>query len=393
MFASSLRRLVGGGLVIVLSVSPTAAATITVDSSLDDLDLPPNGNCTLREAIVAANTNATVDACVAGQQGPGVTDVVIVPAGIYTLSISGTGEDQAQTGDLDLNDSVSIEGVGARLTIIDGGGLDRVFDVAGVAAAISDVTLRNGHAGGGNGGGIQNGGTLTLDRSTVADNTAGGPGGGIRNNNDIFILDSTLSGNTTNDHGGGMDDHAQSFLQNVTVSGNTVIGGGAGGGLYNLSGTNMDIMNSTVTGNNSGAGTALHNGGSTTVSNVLLVGSCDNTVATTNGGNLESPGNGCGLNAGSDQVNVADPELGPLTDNGGDTDTHALSSGGPGIDAGEAGPCPGVDQRGVARPFDGDNDGTADCDVGAFEFNLLPLIFEDGFESGDTSAWSNVVEN
>ncbi len=376
---------------IWLASMPVVAATINVDSTFDDLDQAPNGNCTLREAIVAANSNSAVDGCMAGEPGPGITDVVVVPGGIYTLSIAGSGEDQAQTGDLDLTDSVSIEGAGARDTIVDAAGIDRVFDVGNVGAAILDLTLRAGNAGGGNGGGIQNGGTLTVARCTVEGGMAGGPGGGVRNNNDIFILDSTLTGNTSADHGGGMDDHGSSFLENVTVSGNTVTGGGLGGGLYNLGSTNMTVRSSTIVGNASGAGTALHNGGSTTVANVLFVGSCDGTVATGSGGSLESPGNSCGLDAASDQVNVADPALGPLADNGGGTDTHALMSVSPAIDSAETGLCPDADQRGAARPFDGDHDGTADCDVGAFEYRLPAAIFEDGFESGDTSGWSATV--
>ena len=367
------------------------AATLVVDSSFDDLDQAPNGNCTLREALVAANGNVAVDACVAGEPGPGVTDVILVPAGIYTLTIAGGDEDQAQTGDLDITDSVSIEGAGARFTILDAAGIDRVLDVGNVAAAMIGATLRGGDAGGGDGGGIRNGGTLTVAGCVIEGSVAGGPGGGVRNNNDIFILDSTLSGNTTADHGGGMDDHGSSFLENVTVTGNTVTGGGLGGGLYNLGGTNMTVRSSTLVGNAAGAGTALHNGGSTTVSNVLFVGSCDGTVDVSGGGSLESPGDSCGLDAASDQVSVADPALGALADNGGPTDTHALLPGGPAIDQGENALCPDLDQRGEARPFDGDYDGTADCDVGAFEYRLPLVIFADGFESGDTTFWSATV--
>ena len=392
MSATRLRRVAGGLCVVACAVSgPAAAATIVVDSTFDDLDQPPNGNCTLREAIVAANTNAPVDGCAAGQPGPGITDVVAVPAGIYVLAIAGSGEDQAASGDLDLTDSVSLEGAGARSTVIDADGIDRVLDVANVPAAVSRVTLRGGDAGGGNGGGIRNAGTLTVLGCAISGNTAGGPGGGVRNDNDIFILDSTLAGNVTADHGGGMDDHGTSFVQNSTVSGNAVDGGGAGGGLYNLGGTSMTVLSATITGNSAGAGSALHNGGTTAVTNTLLAGSCDGAVATSNGGNLESPGDTCGLDAASDQVGVPSPELGPLADNGGETDTHALLTGSPAIDTAETPLCPDLDQRGLGRPFDGDHDGTADCDIGAFELRLPLTIFEDGFESGDTSGWSQTV--
>jgi hypothetical protein len=75
---------------------------------------------------------------------------------------------------------------------------------------------------------------------------------------------------------------------------------------------------------------------------------------------------------------------------GGPTPTMALWAGSPAIDAGGSAGCPATDQRGVGRPIDGDEDGTPTCDIGAFEFQSVP-IFTDDFESGDTSAWSVVV--
>jgi hypothetical protein len=65
---------------------------------------------------------------------------------------------------------------------------------------------------------------------------------------------------------------------------------------------------------------------------------------------------------------VADAMLGPLQDNGGPTETHDLLPGSPAIDAGDSAGCPAADQRGEARPFDGDYDGVSDCDIGAVEY-------------------------
>ena len=66
--------------------------------------------------------------------------------------------------------------------------------------------------------------------------------------------------------------------------------------------------------------------------------------------------------------------LGPLKNNGGPTQTHALVAGSPAIDAGDPGGCRDnsgallqTDQRGFARHVDGNNDGTARCDIGAVE--------------------------
>jgi CSLREA domain-containing protein len=201
MLSTSGRRRIGGALALTLLLcGPTAAATIVVDSTADDFDGAPNGNCTLREAIVAANTNAAVDGCPAGGPGPGVVDLVQVPAGLFVLSIGGAGENQSATGDLDLTDDVIISGAGAPLTVVDADGIDRVFDVADVQAELSGLTLRNGHAGGGNGGAIENGGELMVEFCAIESSFAGGPGGGVRNDNDITLASSVLSGNTSADH-------------------------------------------------------------------------------------------------------------------------------------------------------------------------------------------------
>ncbi len=369
-----------------IGATPAAATTIAVDSTVDDFDQGDNGNCTLREAILAANGNAAVDGCAAGQAGPEV-DLVTLPAGSFVLAIGPRGDDAGAHGDLDLTDDVEVRGAGADLSRVDGGLVDRVFHVAGgVIAEIADLEVRGGDAGAGNGGGILNNGELTLSSVTVAGNQAEGPGGGIRNNGFLTVRRSLLAGNATADHGGGLDNHGTAVLENSTASGND--GANLGGGLYNLGGESMTAVHVTVADNAAAAGGAIHNAGELTSSNSLFVGPCSGNVSSSGGGNLESPGDTCGLGAG-DQVGVADVRLGPLALSGGTTESHALLRGSPAIDTAAADPCLSVDQRGMPRPVDGDGDAQADCDTGAFEAaELVPLIFADGFETGDTSRWT-----
>jgi CSLREA domain-containing protein len=103
-------RIVVGLLTLVMAlaiVHPTPvakAATITVDRTADDIDI--NGNCTLREAIIAANTDTAVDNCTAGSG----SDTIFLLSGSYMLSIPGAGENAGATGDLDITDDLTITG-------------------------------------------------------------------------------------------------------------------------------------------------------------------------------------------------------------------------------------------------------------------------------------------
>jgi hypothetical protein len=95
----------------------------------------------------------------------------------------------------------------------------------------------------------------------------------------------------------------------------------------------------------------------------LVDGDChDFDPVTSNGHNIESPGDTCGFDQPSDQVNVTAEalKLGPLQDNGGPTETHALLPGSVAIDVIPEADCEvDTDQRGEPRD--------SMCDVGAFE--------------------------
>ena len=227
----------------------------------------------------------------------------------------------------------------------------------------------------GSGGGIENKGVLEIAESTISANTAGTSGGGIASDGasvDVTLTRSTVSGNMAGTHGGGiaLQRGVYAFM-NSTISGNTATE--SAGGILSLSATDITYTNVTIAGNTSSSsfdGAMRIISGSATFENALVEGGCNNSVAiTSNGGNLESPGNGCGFTDGIDQVSVTSEALGlgPLQDNGGLTETHALLQGSVAIDAALLDACPETDQRGVGRPLDGDGDEVASCDVGAFE--------------------------
>ncbi len=393
-------------LIIVVFASrfaPVArAATITVTTTVDDNTV--NGNCTLREAIRAANLNAIVDAC---PQGSGA-DTIILPAGTYVLSLPGTGENSAATGDLDITDPLTIIGAGKTSTIISGNGLDRVFDIYD-PVEMSDVTISGGDSGTELGGGIRVGSALTLTTSRVTDNTtsAGGggievsgasaqltvidtriysntatfDGGGIYNFGTTTLVGSLVSGNFAS-NGGGISSQKTVLLINSTISGND---GGASGGGLKVVGTG-DLYNATITDNTAsqGGGVYVPTLGTLNTRNTIIAANIDRSTGTpdadcsgtliSQGYNLIGDTAGCTLIGTTGNILNVSPGLGPLQNNGGPTLTHALQASSPAIDAGHPSGCADpngvaltVDQRGFARPIDGDGDSTARCDMGAFE--------------------------
>jgi hypothetical protein len=197
----------------------------------------------------------------------------------------------------------------------------------------------------GSGGGIANGGTLTISNTTFSANTAG-LGGGISNDGTLSINNSTLSRNHTGGRGGGIFNGGGTLsINNSTLSGNSGFSGG--GGIYNNS--SATLQNSIVANSPSG-------------------GNCFGTM-TSKGYNLSSDGS-CVFDGPGD-LNNTNPMLGPLQNNGGPTETTALLPGSPAIDAGNPSGCTDnlghllkTDQRGDPRP---NTEDTGGCDMGAYE--------------------------
>jgi len=401
-------------LVAVLHVTsggwqPAQAANYTVTKTADTADGTCDSDCSLREAVIAANST------------PVFADTITLPAGTYTLTRTGANEDASSTGDLDItctsvgcstSAALTINGAGAGLTIIDGAASDRVFDTAAINVAnnvtafnLNNLTVRNGNpgsaVGGGvragnsdtvtltnvvvsnsstalNGGGIYTTANLTLTDSTVRDNSAGSTGGGIANAQPgiISVSATTISGNGAGTGGGGFDNSsvqaASATLTNVTISGNSANTNGGGVRNSGLGTATISLTNVTVAGNTAPASSGLHNdtSDSATVKNTILANTattnCGGPTAVTNsGGNLDT-GTTCGF-----ALNNANPNLGALADNGGPTQTRALLAGSQAIDAGNNAVCPRRDQIGQRRK--------GRCDIGAIAFPQQgdPLQSED----------------
>lgn len=371
-----------------------AAQTIAVDTTADAAPFPGQCqsaplDCSLRQAVDFAN--ATLE-----------PDTIVLPAGHYALTLKGSSEDEGESGDLDVTEEseVSIEGAGARSTIVDATGLeDRVFDVQPLASlALSRLTVTGGLAINQYGGGIYvEEAALALDRVAVRGNVSseGGRGGGLGlSGAEVTISDSLIAENRNSGDGGGLwTSDGEISIVNTTIANNVVDtslypanpGWGAYGGAMEVGGGDWVLRNVTISGNtitdkNGGAegeATAINGSfetaqivntvvyGNTGV-NVESVAQCTDTLES-EGHNLEQQqpvGEPRCFEAPADLI--ADPLLGPLADNGGETDTMALLAGSAAIDTGDLARCPAVDQRGLPRPQLGG------CDIGAFEVQAPP---------------------
>lgn len=376
-------------LAFAMLAGPALATNIGVTTTQDEDN--SDGDCSLREAIIAANTNAARDACPSGSG----TDTIGLSAGTYELSIPQVAPpnippNETTVGDLDITGVTIVSGAGADATIIQGqpGFNDRIFDNTGTTT-ISGLTITGGDLTTepffGTGGGARNNtGTLTLNGVAVVGNKAEVRGGGVESREGTLnVTDSTVSGNQTSGDGGAIYlGSGTANIINSTISGNRAevggVGGGTGGGISVSGTTAVSVESSTIASNSS-----INPGGGIFATQSSTVG-LENSIVSDNsttdcetnfsasinsrGHNLGGDGS-CGLTQATDEQNT-DPLLGPLQDNGGPTDTHALLAGSPAVDSGDSDQT--VDQREKTRPKDGDGDGTATDDIGAFEKGTAP---------------------
>ncbi|QDT44245.1 putative peptidyl-prolyl cis-trans isomerase [Gimesia alba] len=228
--------------------------------------------------------------------------------------------------------------------------------------SITDSTFHANRSSGSGGGLSQNLGTLSVRNSTFSENEAlFGDGGGIYSGTrTTSILNSTISGNTASQNGGGIYFLDRLELVSGTIDNSTIAANhadGDGGGLFFQFIMNTIEANNSIIADNTASGNGADGVGS-------LLGRYS-LIENTDGLDLFSTTN---------FITGQDPGLLPLADNGGSTQTHALSSGSLAIDAGDPAfdpnsftPTLALDQRGSARVADGNNDSTSRLDIGAYE--------------------------
>jgi CSLREA domain-containing protein len=311
-------------------------ANIIVNTTIDMNEDP--SFCSLREAVLAANTNTAQGGCPAGSPGTdmitfALSGTIVLSAGQFQVSSSGG--------------AIVIDGSGETVKI-SAGNTSRVFYVdPGASLSLVNLSIINGNA---------------------------TDGGAVYNNSYLWVENSILSGNqalTGSGRGGAIYNSGTTVLANSTISANQAI---SGGGIYNAS--SLYIASGTLANNNasSSGGGIYSQGYGFSLSNTILAknnatngADCYGNIVTSYQYNLVGIWNGCSIYPTTGDLIGVDPLTGPLADNGGPTFTHALLPGSLAIDHGNPSGCQDsggifltTDQRGSPR--------SGRCDIGAFEF-------------------------
>ncbi|MDA8018092.1 MAG: hypothetical protein MPN21_11660 [Thermoanaerobaculia bacterium] len=398
--------------VLLCFVVPASALDFSVGSNGDEGDANPgDGFCATPGFISVCTFRAAVEE---SNWFPGEDRIFL---GVGTVTISGHG--------IRIEDDVIIQGAGAYQSILQGDPLDTLDEGLVIGnhskVSISDLALRGFDAG-----------ARSLPAGAALVTT---PDDG----NDVTLVRVWIDWNSSMNCAGVWIDGGVAEIRDSTFTHNRARGNadmpssslpGLGGALCITAGADVTVTNSTFFGNSAieggaigmaGLGSRLRLISSTLVDNIdlapstssasdhddsaiyqtedtflylnktLIAGSCHPYSAglTSHGGNIQSPDDSCLLNVAGDQPNLARHELGlgPIGNYGGPVPTMLPSSTSPAVEpplslAGP--PCPTLDARGMPR--------FGRCDVGAVERQTVDHevpIFVDGFETGNTNAWSS----
>ncbi len=397
-------------LVLAAIATPTSAVTIVVTSDSGQADV--SGACTLRDAMTAANSDVPVGGCDAGEMG---SDTIELPQrATIVLSAPDNVAVEGPNGLPAVRQPLVIHGNGSTLSratscdrdgVLDQGEF-RFFYVASATLTLESTQLVGGCADADSGDAGYGGALLVVSASfqetilkgvDIESTYSKNAGAVVLFGGTLIVEDSSI---VANESGNGASavfsaspyaSEVNIFMTNTTISGN-------GGGSENSQGDYAVVTllavsryghfsNVTINANKGTGGVWLQ----------CLRSSCfevkNSIIADNAGDNCKTPNTGIvavGTNLSSDNTcptfslqNIS-AELGPLT-HGGSTRAHEPIAGSPAIDAVED--CTTVafksltaDQHGNPRPWDGNEDGSSKCDLGAVEAGSTQQLFRSGFE-------------
>ena len=379
---------------VIATNNTTGADTILLGSgtyrftnSLQDEDLAAGGDLDVIDTLTivgAGSASTTIDAGYLDR----VLDVFSSDLTLVDLSVERGLVNLGAGLRADAGSTVTLSGVAFASNIA----TTTAGAISSAGAIIGTDSSFTSNSSSGDAGAIENSGDLSLTRTTFASNSASGDGGAIFNNSSMVLSEVSLHSNSAQSGGSGggiFHGGTTGELDRVTLSNNDATQGGA---ICNKSANPLQLTNVTISGNTASEGAAIYTVSSVNVTNATIVantaslstggialqggsaaatlkntiiagntGGNTNTLVTSLGYNIDD-GNTAFIATTGDQQNVTGvmSTLGSLHDNGGFTQTRALLSGNPAIDAGTSVGAPVTDQTGTAR--------NGNTDIGAVEF-------------------------
>jgi len=352
-----------------------------------------SGEGSLRSAIGQANSNEGADTIAFDSSLSGetigltsgqleITDPLTIEGlGAQELTIDAQENSRVfkiDDGDINNDLSVTIDSLTIQggSTSDSGGGIYNSESLTLLSSTVSGNTASNNNSFGDSGGGIDSRGPLTIRRGTISNNSAGNVGGGISSiTGSVEIVDTSIEGNKSQTSGGGIQvasvvgfnisnstisnnksnrgggistSEASANIKNSTISGNSAT---TGGGVFNYYYGTLALLNSTIYNNSADSAAGIYNSSydyefselssSVTLTNSIISNEngesniVNEDKLETTGTNLINGNNVPQTIADRNNILNQDPNLGELKNNGGLTETHALKSGSPAIDAGD----------------------------------------------------------
>jgi parallel beta-helix repeat protein len=265
------RLLTFAGALVLALACPARAAIFTVTNIND------SGAGSLREAVASATGLSDADTINFDASLSGATITLASTIAIDLTGVVITFDATALTGGL------TIQGAGA-------GGSFGLFTIAsGNTVMFKGLTLANGGGTGfsGNGGAIQNSGTLVLSRCTFSGNSATF-GGALQNDGGAALSQCIFSGNSADGAGGAISNFGGMTLTLCTLSGNSA----TGGAIHN--GGTVTLLQCTLSGNiatgSAHAGGAIYSNGTVTLTQCTLSGNSTPPGSPGSGGAISSSG-------------------------------------------------------------------------------------------------------